>query len=91
MKNKNNLIRYYDKEMNTELIFKYIYQGDTTYLLLNENDEIITYIDLDNFDIDIDNIKTRLDEENIIIDIIDFMLNDYDYLLRYVILDRLIK
>ena len=77
--------------MNTELIFKYIYQGDTTYLLLNENDEIITYIDLDNFDIDIDNIKTRLDEENIIIDIIHLMLDDYDYLLRYEILAKVIK
>lgn len=60
--------------------FNYIYQGDTTYLILYK-DIKIAYIDLENFDFaDIDKIKTKRQEKRILNRIIDILINElYEY------------
>lgn len=62
--------------------FTYIWQGDTTYLILYKNDKLC-YIDLDNFNIDIDKITSKRKEKyylnKIINALIDEIQNNYLY------------
>lgn len=60
--------------------FIYIYQGDTTYLILYK-DIKIGYIDLENFDFaNIDKIKTKRQEKRILNRIIDILISElYEY------------
>ena len=67
--------------------FKYIWQGDTTYLILY-NDMPLTYIDLDNFDIDIDKIKNKKQEEKALNKIIDWIIEDLQNDLYLDVLDN---
>ena len=69
---QNFEFNYYNK------IFKisYIYQGDTTYLIMF-NEKPLFYIDLDNFNIDIDTLETKEQENEIIQEIFYSIINNY--------------
>lgn len=62
--------------------FSYIWQSDTTYLILYQ-DKPLTYIDLENFDfVNIDKIKSKRQERYYLNKIIDVLMSDiYDSLL----------
>ena len=57
--------------------FSYIYQQDGYYLITYDSKPFV-YVDLDNFNIDIDKIKTKEDESKILNNIIDYMLTEYN-------------
>jgi len=56
--------------------FSYIYQQDGYYLITYDNKPFV-YVDLDNFNIDLDTIKTKEDESRELNKIIDYMLTEY--------------
>ena len=56
--------------------FNYIYQQDGYYLITYDNKPFV-YVDLDNFNIDLDTIKTKEDESKELNKIIDYMLTEY--------------
>lgn len=56
--------------------FNYIYQSDGYYLITYDNKPFV-YVDLDNFDIDLDTFKTKEDESRELNKIIDYMLTEY--------------
>lgn len=77
-----NIIEIYDNYIDKSYILSYIYQGDTSYLILIDEKPLF-YIDLDNFDEDIDKIKTRKQENKTITNIVQSVFNDYDYKFYY--------
>lgn len=78
MKTTKNIIEIYNTYIDKTYILNYIYQGDTSYLILIDKKPLF-YIDLDNFDVNIDKIKTRKQENKIITNIVQNIINDYDY------------
>lgn len=74
---KNNFIKLHIDYYNIDCNINYIYQGDLTYLLLLNN-KSLGYIDIEQFDYNIDEIKTKKDENNMIYDIVEKLVNDYD-------------
>ena len=56
--------------------FSYIYQQDGYYLITYDSKPFV-YVDLDNFNIDLDTIKTKEDESKELNKIIDYMLTEY--------------
>lgn len=61
--------------------FSYIYQQDGYYLITYDSKPFV-YVDLDNFNIDIDKIKTKEDESKILNNIIDYMLTEYNDIVK---------
>lgn len=74
---KDNFIKLHIDYYNIDCNINYIYQGDLTYLLL-VNNKSLGYIDIEQFDYNIDEIKTKKDENNMIYDIVDRLVNDYN-------------
>lgn len=72
--------------MNRDL-FGFIYQGDGFYLI-TYNDEKLVYIDTDNFNIDLDKMKTKEDETRIMNQVIDELLEIYYPQLRELYLEN---
>lgn len=72
--------------MNRDL-FGFIYQGDGSYLI-TYNDEKLVYIDTDNFNIDLDKMKTKEDETRIMNQVIDELLEIYYPQLRELYLEN---
>lgn len=73
---KDNFIKLHIDYYNIDCNINYIYQGDLTYLLL-VNNKSLGYIYIEDFDYNIDEIKTKKDENNMIYDIVDHLVNDY--------------
>ena len=74
---RDNFIKLHIDYYNIDCNINYIYQGDSTYLLL-VNNKSLGYIDIEEFDYNTDEIKTKKDENDMIYDIVYNLINDYD-------------
>ena len=63
--------------------FNYIYQQDGYYLITYDNKPLV-YVDLDDFNIDLDTIKTKEDESKELNKIIDYLLTEYIDILDFI-------
>lgn len=67
--------------------YSYIWQGDTNYLILYKN-KPLCYIDLDNYNIDMDKITNKRKEKYYLNKVISYLIDDlalnfvyYDYMI----------
>ena len=67
--------------------FNYIYQQDGYYLITYDNKPLV-YVDLEDFDIDLDTIITREDESKELNKIIDYLLTEYIDLLDFIFIEE---
>lgn len=67
--------------------FNYIYQQDAYYLITYDNKPLV-YVDLDDFNVDLDTIITREDESKELNKIINYLLTEYIDLLDFIFIEE---